>query len=309
MKIAFVFPGQGSQYVGMGKEIYENFNIAREIFEEASDALGYDLANLSLNGPAEELDKTFITQPCIVTVSTAINKVLSEKGLKPSVVLGHSLGEYSALVAAEVLSLKDAVRLTEKRGQFMREAVPEGQGLVAAIIGLERDKVDEICKSINSGYVAPANYNCPGQIVIAGEKAAIEEVIMLAKDAGAKRVIPLSVSVPSHCSLMKEASRKLGKLFDTIQFNAAKVPIVSNTYAKLLDKPEEIKEALKKQLYSPVLWEDSVRIMVKRGLDIFIEVGPGKVLSGLIRRIDMSVKVFNVEDTITLSRTLNSLSL
>ena len=206
MKIAFVFPGQGSQYVGMCKEIYENFDVARDIFKEASDVLGYNLADLCFNGPAEELNKTFRTQPCILTVSIALYRVLFSKGIRPSVVAGHSLGEYSALVAADVLSFRDAVKLTESRGQFMQEAVPKGRGLMAAILGLERNKVDEICWSLQSGYASPANYNCPGQIVIAGEKTAVEEAINLCKEAGAKRAMPLSVSVPSHCKLMADVS-------------------------------------------------------------------------------------------------------
>src|SRR4030042_2516770 len=238
MKIAFVFPGQGSQYVGMGKEIHEKFDVAREIFKEASDALGYDLADICFNGPKEELDKTFRTQPCILTVSIAIYKVLLSKGIKPSVVAGHSLGEYSALVAAEVLLFGDAVKLTEKRGQFMQEAVLEGRGLMAAILGLERNKVDEICRSLQSGYASPANYNCPGQIVIAGEKNAVEEAINLCKDEGAKRAMPLAVSVPSHCRLMKHASQRLSELLDKIEFRNPVIPIVNNADARFLDNVE-----------------------------------------------------------------------
>jgi [acyl-carrier-protein] S-malonyltransferase len=219
-KIAFVFPGQGSQYVGMGKEIYDNFAGAREIFGEASQELGYDISKLCFEGPEKELNKTFNTQPAILTVSIAINGVLSSKGIKPSVVTGHSLGEYSALVAAEVLSFRDAVRVTEKRGRLMQEAVPEGKGLMAAILGLERDKIDDICLSLHSGYASPANYNSPGQIVIAGEKQAVEEAMRLAKEKGAKKVVALSVSVPSHCTLMAEASERLAELLDGIEFKS-----------------------------------------------------------------------------------------
>ena len=307
MKIAFIFPGQGSQYVGMGKDIYENFETARETFKEASDAVGYDLAGLSFSGPAEELNKTFRTQPCILTVSTAIYKVLLSEGIAPSVVAGHSLGEYSALVAAGILSLKDAAELTAKRGQLMQEAVPEGKGLMAAILGLERDKIDRICGSLRSGYASPANYNCPGQIVIAGEKVAVEEAIEACKEAGAKRAMPLAVSVPSHCKLMENASKRLSELFDGIEFRNPAIPIVNNADAKFLKDIGDIKSSLIRQLSSPLLWEDSVRSIVSSGIGTFVEVGPGKVLSGLIKRIDASVKVLNVEDMKSLDMTLTEL--
>jgi [acyl-carrier-protein] S-malonyltransferase len=305
MKIAFVFPGQGSQYVGMGKEIFEKFPEAKEIFKEASDVLGYDLAGLCFNGPKEELDKTFRTQPCILTVSIAIYKVLLSKGIKPSVVAGHSLGEYSALVAAGVLSFGDAVKLTEKRGQFMQEAVPEGRGLMAAVLGLERNKVDEICQSLQSGYASPANYNCPGQIVIAGEKSAVEEVINLCKEAGAKRAMPLSVSVPSHCKLMDNASQRLSELLDKLEFKSPVIPIVNNADAKFLDNIEGIKTSLVRQISSPLLWEDSIIAIANSGIDTFVEVGPGKVLSGLIKRIVSQTRVLNVEDVKSLEKTLS----
>jgi [acyl-carrier-protein] S-malonyltransferase len=308
MKIAFVFPGQGSQYVGMGKEIYDNLEIARTIFEEASHALGYDLASLSFNGPVEELNKTFRTQPCILTASIAIFNVLLSKGVTPSVVAGHSLGEYSALVAAGVLSLKDAVRLTEQRGRFMQEAVPEGKGLMAAILGLERDKVDQICRSLKSGYASPANYNCPGQIVIAGEKNAVEEAIDFCKQAGAKRAVPLSVSVPSHCKLMGDASERLAGLLDKIEFKTPVIPIVNNADALFLNTIEEVKSSLIRQLNSPLLWEDSIKAIVNSGTETFVEVGPGKVLSGLIKRIDPTVKILNVEDMKSLDNTLKEIT-
>jgi len=305
MKIAFVFPGQGSQYVGMGKEFHDNFALVRETFREASDAAGFDVAALSFNGPEEELKKTFRTQPCLLTVSIAIYRVLKEKGIKPSVVAGHSLGEYSALVAAEALELADAVRLTEKRGLFMQEAVPEGKGLMAAILGLERDKVDEICRSLKEGYAAPANYNSPGQIVIAGEKSAVEEAVDLCKNAGAKRAVPLAISVPSHCRLMGNASVKLAALLDTAKFREPAIPIVNNADALFLDDVESIKSSLVRQLGSPLLWEDSIKVVVDSEVDTFIEVGPGKVLSGLIKRIVPDSKILNVEDMKSLEKTLS----
>lgn len=306
-ELCFVFPGQGSQYVGMGRNMYEKYERARKVFEKASETLGYDVASLCFNGPEEELNRTTRTQPCILTVSIAIYKVLIDKGLRPSVTAGHSLGEYSALVAAGVLDLDKALILTEKRGQFMQEAVPEGKGLMAAILGLQRKEVDEICLSVRSGYVVPANYNCPGQIVIAGEKKAVEEAISLAKEAGAKRAVPLSVSVPSHCALMAEASERLAQLLKDIDFHSPSVPVVNNADALFLNNVESIKSSLVRQLNSPLLWEDSIKAIIDSGIETFVEVGPGKVLSGLIRRIDPKVNVLNVEDNASLEKTLSSL--
>jgi [acyl-carrier-protein] S-malonyltransferase len=306
VKIAFVFPGQGSQHVGMGKDLWEHFDEVKALYAEASSALGYDLKELSFNGPREELNKTFHTQPALLTASIAAYRVLSASGVKPYVVAGHSLGEYSAIVAAGTVSFRDALLLTEKRGRLMQEAVPEGQGLMAAIIGLGRNDVDELCLSVESGYVSPANYNCPGQIVIAGEKKAVEDAMKLAKEAGAKRVLPLAVSAPSHCTLMAEASNRLAALLDTIEFRDPDMPLVNNADAILLSNAEKIKSSLIKQLSRPLLWEDSIRRIGDGGIDTFIEVGPGKVLSGLIRRIEPSAKLFNVEDMESLSRTVEA---
>jgi [acyl-carrier-protein] S-malonyltransferase len=307
MALAFVFPGQGSQAVGMGKDLYENLGEIKKLYDDASKALGYDVAELSFNGPSEELNKTYRTQPCLLTASFAAYSALKAKNINPSAVSGHSLGEYSALVAAGSLSFVDAVKITEIRGNIMQEAVPEGVGLMAAILGLESAALDALCKGVGSGYVAVANYNCPGQLVVSGEKAAVEELTVKAKEAGAKRAMPLSVSVPSHSALMQDAAKKFAEALDEFEIKNAVIPFVNNVDAKVISKADEIRESLIRQLSMPVRWDECVKTISSLGVSTFIEVGPGKVLSGLIKRIATDAKILNVENIESLNKTAGEL--
>jgi [acyl-carrier-protein] S-malonyltransferase len=310
MKIAFIFPGQGSQYAGMAKEFIENFQESEKVFEAASSVLGYDLAQLCLHGPVEKLNLTENTQPAILAASIAILRPLERRGLTASAAAGHSLGEYTAITAAGGFELKDAVALVQKRGRYMQEAVPEGTGLMAAILGMERDDVEKTChEAAKNGIVGPANYNSPGQIVIAGEKKAVEKAMELAKAAGAKRVIPLTVSVPSHCSMMKQAGERLAQELEKVNISDLCMPIVNNADAKFLRTASELRPSLVRQISSPLYWEDSIKNMASDGCDTFIEIGPGKVLSGLVRRIAKEATVLNVEDQKSMSDTLSALGI
>lgn len=310
MKIAFIFPGQGSQYLGMAKEFVENFKESKEVFDIASAALGYNLAELCMHGPVEKLNLTENTQPAILAASIAILQPLMRRGLVASASAGHSLGEYTAITAAGGFELKDAVALVQKRGRYMQEAVPAGEGLMAAILGMERQDVEKTChEAAKNGIVAPANYNSPGQIVIAGEKKAVEKAMELARTAGAKKVVPLSVSVPSHCIMMKQAGERLEQELVKIEISDLNSPIVNNANAKFIRTAAELRTSLIKQISSPLFWEDSINTLVSDGFDTFIEIGPGKVLSGLVKRIAKTAKVLNVEDQRSMGDTLNALGI
>ena len=310
MKIAFIFPGQGSQYVGMAKEFLENFRESKEVFDAASAALGYDLAQLCVHGPVEKLNLTENTQPAILAASIAVLRPLERRGLAATAAAGHSLGEYTAITAAGGFELKDAVSLVQKRGRYMQEAVPEGTGLMAAVLGMERRELEKTClEASKNGIVAPANYNSPGQIVIAGEKQAVEKAMELARAGGAKKVIPLAVSVPSHCTLMKQAGDRLARELDAVTISDLRIPIVNNADAKFLKTASELRPSLIKQISSPLFWEDTIKNMVAEGYDTFIEIGPGKVLSGLVRRIAKDAKVLNVEDQKSMNDTLSAVGL
>ncbi|HSN05337.1 MAG TPA: ACP S-malonyltransferase [Nitrospira sp.] len=307
--IGLVFPGQGSQSVGMGKALCEAHPILREVYAEASSVLGYDSAALCFEGPAERLNLTENTQPALLVSSIAALKTLDSAGLNPIAVAGHSLGEYSALVAARGLSFQDAVRLVQKRGRYMSEAVAPGTGQVAALLGLTPDVVREVCREASSvGVVAAANFNSPGQVVIAGEKAAVERAIELAKGKGCKKAIPLPVSVPVHTPLMQTAADRLAKDLAAVQWSDLKMPLINNADAKAISRAADIPPSLVRQLPSSVLWEDSVHAMAKMGVTTFVEVGPGTVLTGLIKRIVPEAKLLNVNDPKSLDATLQALS-
>jgi [acyl-carrier-protein] S-malonyltransferase len=301
-QIAFLFPGQGSQAPGMGLELAQNFSPAREVFEEADAALGFPLSKLCFEGPAEELQLTANTQPAILAVSVAAARVLDAKGIRPDFVAGHSLGEYSALVAAGSLELSDALRLVRKRGQYMQEAVPVGQGAMAALLGLDAATVDEICREAAGGQVvSAANLNSPGQIVIAGDHAAVERAVEIAKARGAKRAILLNVSAPFHCSLMKPAADRLAVDLDAVAISEPRVPLVNNADAVVVRTADAIRDGLKRQVTSPVKWTDSMLALRREGADIFIEAGPGKVLSGLMRQIDREAQTWRAGDLASLN--------
>lgn len=300
-QIAFLFPGQGSQAPGMGLDLAQHFTRAREVFEEADAALGFALSKLCFEGPAEELQLTANTQPAILAVSVAAARVLEEKGIRPDYVAGHSLGEYSALVAAGALGLTEALRLVRKRGEYMQQAVRVGEGAMAALLGLDSDAVDEICREAAEGeVVSAANRNSPAQVVIAGNRAAVQRAIELAKARGAKRAILLNVSAPFHCSLMKPAAERLAVDLDAAAISDPRVPLVNNADAVVVRSAEAVRDGLKRQVTSPVKWAESMLALRREGAELFVEAGPGKVLSGLMRQIDREARTSPAGDRASL---------
>ncbi|WP_199456905.1 MULTISPECIES: ACP S-malonyltransferase [unclassified Marinobacter] len=308
MKSAFIFPGQGSQSVGMLSAAAEAWPMISETFDEASNVLGYDLSHLCQHGPAEELNQTMVTQPALLTASVALwRQWCVSEGPRPDFVAGHSLGEYSALVAAESLDFIEAVKLVQLRGELMQDAVPAGEGKMAAILGLEDADVVAACEEAAQGdVVAAVNFNAPGQVVIAGSAAAVERAIEVCKAKGARKAMPLPVSVPSHCSLMKGAAEQLAEALEDVRFNDAVIPVVQNVNAAVVKDADTLKANLLKQLYSPVLWTDSVRALVAEGVNVSVECGAGKVLAGLAKRIDRQLAVNSIEDPDSLAAALKA---
>ncbi|MEE1013716.1 MAG: ACP S-malonyltransferase [Clostridia bacterium] len=303
MKTAFLFSGQGAQAIGMGKELCENFPACDAVFETASEALGFDIKDMIFNGDSETLMITENTQPAILTMSVAALEAVKTLGLKPDVVAGLSLGEYSAHVAAGSLDFTEAVKLVKLRGKYMQEEVPVGVGAMAAILALDADTVREICaQASEKGIVEPANFNCPGQITVAGEVAAVEYACEIAKEKGAKRAMLLPVSAPFHCSMLKGAGEKLAKALENITVSDLQVPLITNVTADYVASKEDIKDLLIRQVSSSVLFEESLRRMLDDGVDTFVEIGPGKALSGFVKKITKDVAIYNVEDMASLEK-------
>ncbi|HKD72163.1 MAG TPA: ACP S-malonyltransferase [Candidatus Acidoferrum sp.] len=308
-KVAFVFPGQASQYSGMGKELAEKYPVARAVFDEADQALGFSLSKLCFEGTEDDLKLTANTQPAILTVSVAAGRVLAEKGIAPDFVAGHSLGEYSALVAAGSVKFADAVKLVHKRGAYMQEAVPAGQGAMAAIMGLSPAVVQDACKRAAEGEIcSPANLNSPEQTVISGHAGAVKRAVEIASQLGAKRSMVLPVSAPFHSALMMPAQEKLQKDLNAAEFEDLQVPLVTNVDADSIRQGEEARSALIRQVTMPVRWEESMRMLLDEGVNTFVEVGPGRVLTGLMRQIERSVATLNVEDEKSLQATVEKIA-
>jgi [acyl-carrier-protein] S-malonyltransferase len=308
-KLAFLFPGQASQYCGMGRDLAANFPESKAVFDAADSALGFSITQTCFEGSEEALKLTENTQPAILTVATAAYRALAGKGIVPDFVAGHSLGEYSALVAAGGVDFSAAVKLVRARGKYMQEAVPAGQGAMAAILGLSPTEVGDICKkAAENDVVSPANLNSPEQTVISGSAVAVKRAVEIASQSGAKRAVILPVSAPFHCALMMPAQQRLEADLRATQFNALKIPLITNVDAQAITAGEEARDALIRQVTAPVRWLDSVREMIESGVTVFVEVGPGKVLTGLLRQIDRSVRVFNVEDSASLQSTMEKLA-
>ena len=307
--VGFLFPGQGSQSVGMGRALYEADSAVQALYNKASDILGYDLVSLCFDGPADKLNLTEYTQPALLVTSLAALQLFQRSDLQPQAVAGHSLGEYTAIVAAKGLNVDEAIQLVQKRGRYMAEAVVPGSGLVVAVLGSTEQDVRQACEEATSfGVVAPANFNCPGQVVVAGDKAGVEQAIDLLKQRGVRRILPLAVSVPVHTPLMQPAADRLKKDIDSATWSDLKVPLINNAEAKDLRQASDVRTSLVRQLPSPVLWEQSIQKMADMGISVFIEIGPGKVLTGLVKRILPEAMTFNVFDVESFEAMTESLS-
>ena len=309
MKLGFVFPGQGAQTVGMGKDLYESFEEVRKIYDKAKEVTGIDVAKLTFESTEEELSQTKNTQIAILTMSLGILEVLKKNGIDASYSAGLSLGEYAALIYSNIISLEDGLRIIQKRGEYMQSLVPEGSWAMAAVIGLPDEEVERICKEeIKSGFIVPANYNCPGQVAVSGDKVAITELLEKGKELGARKVVELKTSGPFHTEKLKDASDKLREELDKIEINKDFTKkVFKNLDAKEYTKEDDIKNILAKHVMSPVRFSKSVENMINQGVDTFIEIGPGKVLSGFIRKINKEVKVLNIQDKESLENTLKIL--
>ena len=307
MKIGFLFPGQGAQYVGMGKDLYENYTEAREEYDKVNQITGIDIAEISFNGPEDLLNETKYTQLAILTMSLAILEILKTKNIKAEISAGLSLGEYSALIYSGALSFEDGIKVVQKRGKYMQEMVPEGQWRMAAILGMSDEQVEEICNNVKDGFVVPANYNCEGQIAISGEKEAVEKAEELAKEAGAKRVLELKTSGPFHTIKLKKASEELRKELDKININKFESKVVKNIDGEIYTNQDDVKDILEKHIISPVRFSKTVQTMLNEQVDAFIEIGPGKTLSGFVKRAktDKPITIMNINDIQTLESAIN----
>ena len=307
MKIGFLFPGQGAQYIGMGKDLYEKYPEYKGIYDKVNEITGIKIDNLTYNSTEEELSQTKNTQIAILTMSLAILEILKKENIQVEAEMGLSLGEYTALMHSGVISFEDGIKIVKKRGELMQNLCPQGEWSMAAIMGLDEEKINEVCTSILTGFVAPANYNCPGQIVISGEKVAVLEAIEKCKVVGAKRAIELNTSGPFHTCKLKEASEALKKELNKIEIGSFKTKVVKNIDGKTYEIQDDIQEILTRHIISPVRFSDGLQKMIDMGIDTFVEIGPGKTLSGFVKRTNKDVKIFNINDVTTLENTIGGL--